>query len=79
MCFQLQIIPKDWPNNFNDIDPILIDNDTLNDFKGVIEYIRKEIGFKYSHSYYFLNHKYDKIYSDIFNSLGKSVTGTDVL
>lgn len=75
--FQLYIVPKDliWFNTgVNTTEPLLIDNDILNDFKGVIEYIKKEIGFNYTHSYYFMDHKYDKIYNDIFTSLGKSVT-----
>jgi hypothetical protein len=71
--FQLQILPKGYPNS-KDIDPVLINSSILGDLRTVISFIEKEIKFKYSHSYYFVEHKYDKINSDIFTSEGKLVT-----
>ena len=71
--FQLQILPKGYPDS-KDIDPVLIDRDILDDFRTVISFIEKEIKFKYSHSYYFENHKYNKVLGDIFTSEGKLVT-----
>ena len=71
--FQLQILPKRYPNS-KDIDPVLINSSILGDLMGVISFIEDEIKFKYSHSYYFVEHKYDKMNSDIFTSEGKLVT-----
>jgi hypothetical protein len=55
--FQLQIIPKGYPDS-GDVDPILIDGDILDDLGRVCSFIKNEIDFKYSHSYYFINHNY---------------------
>ena len=71
--FQFQILPKGYPNS-KDIDPVLINISILGDLMGVISFIEDEIKFKYSHSYYFVEHKYDKMNSDIFTSEGKLVT-----
>ena len=71
--FQLQIIPKGYPDS-GDVEPILIDGDILDDLKRVCSFIESEIDFKYSHSYYFINHNYKNINSDIFSSEGKWVT-----
>jgi hypothetical protein len=71
--FQLQILPKGYPDS-GDVEPILIDGDILDDLKRVCSFIKNEIDFKYSHSYYFINHDYKRINSDIFSSEGKLVT-----
>jgi hypothetical protein len=71
--FQLQIIPKGYPDS-GDVEPILIDGDILDDLGRVCSFIKNEIDFKYSHSYYFINHDYKRINSDIFESEGKLVT-----
>jgi hypothetical protein len=71
--FQLQILPKGYPD-YRDIDPILIDSDILDDLGRVCSFIKNEIDFKYSHSYYFINHNYKNINRDIFSSEGKLVT-----
>ena len=71
--FQLQIIPKGYPDS-GDVEPILIDGDILDDLKRVCSFIKNELDFNYSHSYYFINHDYKRITSDIFESEGKWVT-----
>jgi hypothetical protein len=71
--FQLQILPKGYPDS-GDVEPILIDGDILDDLERVCSFIKNEIDFKYSHSYYFINHDYKRINSDIFSSEGKLVT-----
>jgi hypothetical protein len=71
--FQLQIIPKGYPDS-GDVEPILIDGDILDDLKRVCSFIKNELDFNYSHSYYFINHYYKRITSDIFESEGKWVT-----
>ena len=71
--FQLQILPKGYPDT-GDVEPILIDGDILSDLGRVCSFIKNEIDFKYSHSYYFINHDYKRINRDIFESEGKLVT-----
>lgn len=71
--FQLQILPKGYPDS-RDIGPTLIDTDILDDLERVCNFIKLEIGFDYSHSYYFINHDYKNINRDIFTSEGKLVT-----
>jgi len=71
--FQLQILPKGYPDSGN-VEPILIDSDILGDLSRVCSFIKNEIDFKYSHSYYFINHDYKNINRDIFSSEGKLVT-----
>ena len=71
--FQLQILPKGYPDS-RDVEPILIDRDILGDLRTVISFIESEIKFKYSHSYYFINHDYKRIIRDVFESEGKLVT-----
>lgn len=71
--FQLQILPKGYPDS-RDIGPTLIDTDILDDLERVCNFIKLEIGFNYSHSYYFINHDYKNINRDIFTSEGKLVT-----
>ena len=71
--FQLQILPKGYPDS-RDIGPTLIDTDILDDLERVCNFIKLEIGFNYSHSYYFINHDYKNIIRDIFTSEGKLVT-----
>ncbi len=71
--FQLQILPKGYPYS-GDVEPILIDGDILGDLLRVCSFIKNEIDFKYSHSYYFINHDYKNINRDVFESEGKLVT-----
>ncbi len=71
--FQLQILPKGFPYS-GDVEPILIDGDIWADLERVCSFIKNEIDFKYSHSYYFINHDYKNINRDIFSSEGKLVT-----
>ena len=71
--FQLQVLPKGYPDS-RDIGPTLIDTDILDDLERVCNFIKLEIGFNYSHSYYFINHNYKNINRDIFTSEGKLVT-----
>lgn len=70
----MHIIPKGYPDSHIDIEPIYIDSDILGDFRSVINYISSEVGFVYTHSYYFIEHNYGNIQSDIFRSEGKLVT-----
>ena len=73
--FQLQILPKGYPNSS---DTILIDNDILDDLRTVCSFIELEIGFNYSHSYYYSENRVDPgekmLYEeDIFKSGGRLV------
>ena len=74
--FQLQILPKGYPNSS---DTILIDSDILGDLSRVCSFIESEIGFKYSHSYYYaeniVNGGEKPVYEeDIFSSEGRLVS-----
>jgi len=71
--FQLQILPKGYPDS-RDVVPTLIDTDILDDLERVCNFIESELDFKYSHSYYFINHDYKNINRDIFTSENKLVT-----
>ena len=73
-AFQIHIVRKGWPltsyitgPSYEDIDPILIDGDILDELRRVCDFIKLEIGFDYSGSYY----HYD-------NSMGFSVNGKDI-
>jgi hypothetical protein len=74
--FELQILPKGFPDSNH---TILIDEDILDDLRRVSSFIKLEIGFKYSHSYYYAenrdnpggSHLYEK---DIFSSSGRLVS-----
>ena len=74
--FQLQILPKGYPDSN---DAILIDEDILDDLQRVCSFIELEIGFKYSHSYYYAENRDDpsgkQLYgNDIFYSSGRLVS-----
>ena len=76
--FQLQILPKGYPDSN---DTILIDNDILDDLRTVCSFIELEIGFKYSHSYYYyyaenrVDPEEKMLYEeDIFKSGGRLVS-----
>ena len=74
--FQLQILPKGYPDSNH---TILIDEDLLDDLKRVCSFIELEIGFKYSHSYYYAQNIDDpegkQLYgNDIFYSSGRLVS-----
>ena len=74
--FQLQIVPKGYPDSN---DAILIDSDILDDLQRVCSFIELEIGFKYSHSYYYAENRDDpsgkQLYgNDIFYSSGRLVS-----
>jgi hypothetical protein len=81
--FQLQILPKGYPNSS---DTILIDRDILDDLRTVCSFIESEIDFKYSHSYYYAENRVNggekpvladqrMIYEkDIFSSGGRLVS-----
>ena len=57
LCFQIHIFRKGWPlPGYEDIDPILIDRDILDDLERVCNFIKLEIGFDYTGSYYHYNH-----------------------
>ena len=71
--FQLQILPKGYPDT-RGIEPMLIDGDILGDLNRVCNFIEGELDFKYSHSYYFINHDYKNTTRNIFSSEGKLVT-----
>jgi hypothetical protein len=73
--FQLQILPKGYPDSTH---TRLIDEDLLDDLKRVCSFIELEIGFKYSHSYYYAENRDDpsgrQLYgNDIFYSSGRLV------
>ena len=74
--FQLQIVPKGYPDSNH---TILIDEDLLDDLRRVCSFIELEIGFKYSHSYYYAENRDDpggkQLYgNDIFYSSGRLVS-----
>lgn len=77
---QMKILPKGYSffGYTKDAYPILVDEDTLNNFKKVINFIESEIGFKYTHSYYYEDHNDTpssaNIKNDILKSDGKLVT-----
>jgi len=73
--FQLQILPKGYPDSS---DTILIDRDILDDLRRVCSFIELEIGFKYSHSYYYAENRVERggrqsYDEDIFKSGGRLV------
>jgi hypothetical protein len=71
LCFQIHIFRKGWPlAGYEDIDPILIDGDILDELGRVCDFIKTEIGFDYVASYYHYNHLREE---DIFKSGGKKV------
>ena len=71
VCFQLHIFRKGWPlPGYEIIDPVLVDEDILNDLRMVINVIELEIGFGYTDSYYYYNNFREE---DIFKSGGKKV------
>ena len=70
---QIQILPEGYPNH-EDIDPVLIDADILDDFKRLVDFIKTEVGFSYSHSHYFIDNNYNSIKWDIFESSGSLVS-----
>ena len=78
--FQLQILPKGYPESeLFEYHYILIDEDLLDDLKRVCSFIELEIGFKYSHSYYYAQNIDDpegkQLYgNDIFYSSGRLVS-----
>ena len=68
LSFQIHIFRKGWPlAGYEDIDPILIDVDILDELVRVCDFIKTEIGFDYVASYYHYN-----------NSMGFSVQGKDI-
>jgi hypothetical protein len=68
LSFQIHIFRKGWPlPGYEDIDPQLIDGDILDELRRVCDFIKSEIGFDYSGSYYHYN-----------NSMGFSVQGKDI-
>jgi hypothetical protein len=66
-------LPKGYPNH-EGIDPVLIDDDILDDFKRLVDFIKAEVGFSYSHSLYFIDNNYNSVKSDIFESSGRLVS-----
>jgi hypothetical protein len=71
VVFQLHIFRKGWPlPGYESIDPVLVDRDILDDLVRVCDFIKSEIGFSYTHSYYYYNHFREE---DIFKSGGKKV------
>ena len=78
--FQLQILPKGYPESeLFENHTILIDEDLLDDLRRVCSFIELEIGFKYSHSYYYAQNIDDpegkQLYgNDIFYSSGRLVS-----
>jgi hypothetical protein len=72
LSFQIHIFRKGWPlPGYESIDPILIDADILGELSRVCDFIKLEIGFDYTDSYYYYNHFRE---DDIFKSGGKKVT-----
>jgi len=68
LAFQIHIVRKGWPlPGYESIDPILISEDILDELRRVCDFIKSEIEFDYSGSYY----HYD-------NSMGFSVQGKDI-
>jgi hypothetical protein len=74
----MQIIPKGYPDMHGHVDPVYISSDILEDFSSLNYFINLEVGFVYTHSYYFINHDYRSINSDIFSSEGKYVSMVQV-
>ena len=71
LSFQIHIFRKNWPlPGYEDIDPILVDRDILDDLGRVCDFIKSEIGFDYVDSYYHYNNLREE---DIFKSGGKKV------
>jgi len=68
LSFQIHIFRKGWPlAGYEDIDPILIDGDILDELVRVCDFIKLEIGFDYRGSYYHYN-----------GHMGFSVDGKDI-
>jgi hypothetical protein len=74
ISFELLINRKGYAHNlsyplpgYKDIDPILISDDILDELVRVCDFIKTEIGFHYTGSYYYYN-----------NSMGFSVHGKDI-
>jgi hypothetical protein len=55
----IQILPKGYPDH--SASPVLIDADILDDFKRLVDFIKAEVGFRYNHSYYFIDNNYNSI------------------
>ena len=56
VCFQLHIFRKGWPlAGYEDIAPILVDRDILDDLRRVCDFMKSEIGFSYTNSHYYYN------------------------
>jgi len=71
LSFQIHIFRKGWPlRGYEDIDPILIDGDILDELVRVCDFIKTEIGFDYVASYYHYNNLREE---DIFKSGGEKV------
>ena len=71
LSFQIHIFRKGWPlAGYEDIDPILIDENILRELWRVCDFIKTEIGFDYVASYYHYNNLREE---DIFKSGGKKV------
>ena len=71
---QFIISPKGYPDHHKSINPIHIDKYVLECFKTLDYFMELNFGLVYSHSYYFCDHNYHEINSDIFKSEGKLVT-----
>jgi len=74
----MQIIPKGYPDMHGYVDPVYISSDILEDFSSLNYFINLEVGFVYTHSYYFIHHDYNNIKGDIFSSEGKYVSMVQV-
>ena len=70
----MQIIPRGYPDTHRSVESVYIDSDILEDFNRLNYYINLEFGFVYTHSFYFIDHDYNSINSDIFRSEGKYVS-----
>jgi len=71
LSFQIHIFRKGWTlAGYEDIDPILVDRDILDELGRVCDFIKSEIGFDYVSSYYHYNNLREE---DIFKSGGKKV------
>ena len=69
---QIQILPEGYPDH--SASPVLVDDNILDDFKRLVDFIKTEIGFSYSNSYYFIDNNYNSIKSDLFESSGSLVS-----
>ena len=70
-AFQIHIFRKGWPlPGYEDIDPVLIDGDILDELVRVCDFIKSEIDFDYTASFYHYNNLRG---DDIFKSGGKKV------